>query len=113
MVWLEQLYDREYDGEMLWNALVRRHPGIFLVLCGHVGGSGTGQLASRGDGGNLVEQVLANFNCSTRAASVTCDCSKSSRTPLDAHEDIFPVAGHCSRPATSSGQVCRSSPRLW
>ena len=61
MDWLEQLYDREYDGEMLWNALVRRHPGIFLVLCGHVGGSGTGQLASRGDGGNLVEQVLANF----------------------------------------------------
>lgn len=61
MEWLEQLYDREYDGEMLWNALVRRHPGVFLVLCGHVGGAGTGQLASRGDGGNLVEQVLANF----------------------------------------------------
>ena len=61
MDWLEQLYDREYDGEMLWNALVRRHPGVFLVLCGHVGGSGTGLLASRGDAGNLVEQVLANF----------------------------------------------------
>jgi hypothetical protein len=61
MEWLERLHDREYDGEMLWNALVRRHPGIFLVLCGHVGGGGTGLLASRGDGGNLVEQVLANF----------------------------------------------------
>jgi hypothetical protein len=61
MDWLEQLYDREYDGEMLWNALVRRHPGIFLVLCGHVGGRGTGLLESRGDAGNLVAQVLANY----------------------------------------------------
>ena len=61
MDWLEQLYDRESDGEMLWNALVRTHPGIFLVLCGHVGGSGTGHLESRGDAGNLVQQVLANF----------------------------------------------------
>lgn len=61
MEWLEQLYDREYDGQMLWNALVRRHPGIFLVLSGHVGGGGAGLLESRGDGGNIVEQVLANF----------------------------------------------------
>jgi hypothetical protein len=61
MSWLEALHDREYDGEMLWQALVRRHPGIFLVLCGHVGGTGTGLLESRGDAGNLVQQVLANF----------------------------------------------------
>ena len=57
----ESWRDRNYDGEMLWNALVRRHPGIFLVLCGHVAGTGTGHLASRGDGGNLVQQVLTNF----------------------------------------------------
>jgi hypothetical protein len=61
MDWLEQLYNREFDGEMLWNSLVRAHPGIFLVLCGHVGGGGTGHLESRGDAGNLVQQVLANF----------------------------------------------------
>jgi hypothetical protein len=53
--------DPEHDGEMLWNHLVRRHPGVFLVLCGHVGGRGTGYLESRGDAGNLVTQVLANF----------------------------------------------------
>jgi hypothetical protein len=53
--------DPEQDGEMLWNALVRRHPGVFLVLSGHVGGTGTGYLASRGDSGNLVHQVLANY----------------------------------------------------
>jgi hypothetical protein len=57
----EARHDPEQDGEMLWNSLVRRHPGIFLVLCGHVGGAGTGYLASRGDAGNLVHQVLANF----------------------------------------------------
>jgi hypothetical protein len=61
MKWLDAWHDREYDGEMLWNALVRRHPGIFLVLCGHVGGTGAGQLESRGDSGNVVQQVLANF----------------------------------------------------
>jgi hypothetical protein len=53
--------DPEQDGEMLWDSLVRRHAGIFLVLCGHVGGTGTGYLASRGDAGNVVHQVLANF----------------------------------------------------
>lgn len=53
--------DPESDGEMLWNGLVRRHAGVFLVLCGHVGGTGTGYLESRGDAGNLVGQVLANF----------------------------------------------------
>jgi hypothetical protein len=53
--------DPEQDGEMLWNSLVRRHAGVFLVLCGHVGGTGTGYLASRGDDGNVVHQVLANY----------------------------------------------------
>jgi hypothetical protein len=53
--------DPESDGETLWNALIRKNPGIFLVLCGHVGGTGAGYLESRGDAGNLVAQVLANF----------------------------------------------------
>ena len=53
--------DPEQDGEMLWNSLLRRHPGVFLMLCGHVGGTGTGYLASAGDAGNTVHQVLANF----------------------------------------------------
>jgi len=61
MARLERWYDAENDGEMLWNSLIRRHAGVFLVLCGHVGGSGAGLLASRGDAGNLVQQVLANF----------------------------------------------------
>ena len=58
---VEARRDPENDGEMLWNSLARRHAGVFLVLSGHVGGAGAGQLASRGDAGNLVEQVMANF----------------------------------------------------
>jgi hypothetical protein len=61
MARLERWYDAENDGEMLWNSLVRRHAGVFLVLCGHAAGTGAGQLASRADAGNLVQQVLANF----------------------------------------------------
>lgn len=50
-----------FDGEKLWNALVSKHKGIFLTLNGHVLGDGTGLLTSRGAAGNLVHQVLANY----------------------------------------------------
>jgi hypothetical protein len=53
--------DAAYDGEMLWRDLVERHAGIFLVLSGHVLGNGTGVLSSRGEHGNLVHQVVVNF----------------------------------------------------
>ena len=53
--------DPSYDGEMLWQGLVSKHANVFLVVSGHVGGKGTGRLASRGDAGNSVEQVLVNF----------------------------------------------------
>ena len=53
--------DQNHDGEMLWNALIRRHPGIFLVVSGHVLGQGTGRLTSRGDAGNMVHQILVNY----------------------------------------------------
>lgn len=50
-----------YDGEMLWRALVQRHPGIFLTLSGHVLGDGAGVLTSRGLAGNTVHQILVNY----------------------------------------------------
>jgi hypothetical protein len=53
--------DAAYDGEMLWRDLAERHAGVFLVLSGHVLGGGTGVLTSRGEHGNLVQQVLVNF----------------------------------------------------
>ena len=53
--------DAAYDGEMLWRDLAARHAGVFLVLSGHVLGAGSGVLTSRGEHGNLVQQVLVNF----------------------------------------------------
>lgn len=53
--------DGAYDGEMLWNELLSAHPGLFLVLSGHVLGDGTGRVTSRGKAGNAVHQVLANY----------------------------------------------------
>lgn len=53
--------DAAYDGEMLWEELVSRHAGIFLTLSGHVLGDGAGVLASPARHGNLVHQVLANY----------------------------------------------------
>lgn len=50
-----------YDGQRLWDELVRKHPGVFLTLSGHVLGDGAGVLTSQGDGGNQVHQVLTNF----------------------------------------------------
>lgn len=50
-----------HDGEMLWNALIKKHRGIFLVASGHVLGKGEGVLTSKGEQGNTVNQVLVNY----------------------------------------------------
>jgi hypothetical protein len=49
------------DGEELWQELVRHHDNVVLFLNGHVLGDGAGRLSSRGDAGNTVHQVLANY----------------------------------------------------
>ncbi len=49
------------DGQELWEKLVRRHPGFVLTLNGHVLEDGAARLASRGDHGNMVHQLLANY----------------------------------------------------
>jgi 3',5'-cyclic AMP phosphodiesterase CpdA len=48
------------DGEQLWQKLVRRHRFV-LTLNGHVLGDGAGRLASVTDRGNVVHQILANY----------------------------------------------------
>jgi len=50
-----------HTGAELWEALVRRHPNIVLVLSGHVGGDGTGRRIDFGDHGNLVHQIVTNY----------------------------------------------------
>ena len=49
------------DGQQLWDKLVRRHEGFVLTLNGHVLNDGAAQLTSRGDHGNVVHQLLANY----------------------------------------------------
>ncbi|MCC6491460.1 MAG: DUF1080 domain-containing protein [Pirellulales bacterium] len=49
------------DGEELWNKLVRKHKGFVLTLNGHVLEDGAARLTSRGDHGNAVHQLMANY----------------------------------------------------
>lgn len=50
-----------YDGEMLWRGLLASRPALWLTLNGHVLMDGQGYLPSRGEAGNLVHQMLVNF----------------------------------------------------
>ncbi len=49
------------DGELMWAKFVKLHKNIFLVLSGHIIGDGLGRLTSTGVNGNLVHQILANY----------------------------------------------------
>lgn len=49
------------DGEQMWEKFVRHHPNIVMVVSGHVKGSGVGRLSSKGDHGNVVHQMLSNY----------------------------------------------------
>ena len=50
------------DGDGMWDKLVRKHANVSLVLSGHiVWNGGIGRRADLGDQGNLVNQVLADF----------------------------------------------------
>lgn len=47
------------DGEDMWRKLVSRHANFALVICGHVCTSA--HLASKGEHGNTVHQVLVDY----------------------------------------------------
>jgi hypothetical protein len=49
------------DGEQIWEKFVRHHHNIFLVVSGHVKGDGAGRLSSKGEHGNVVHQLLSNY----------------------------------------------------
>lgn len=49
------------DGEEMWQKLVSKHANIVFVVCGHVGRNGWKRLASKGDAGNTVYQILADY----------------------------------------------------
>lgn len=49
------------NGKQLWDKLVKIHPQMMMVFSGHVLKSGVGTLVSKGDHGNNVYQMLANY----------------------------------------------------
>jgi hypothetical protein len=49
------------DGEQLWQKLVRKHANMRLVFSGHVATGGFGHLASEGDHGNTVHQLMVDY----------------------------------------------------
>jgi hypothetical protein len=53
---------QDNNGEDMWWKLVRKYPNIHLVLSGHVvQGDGTGRRMDLGASGNLVNQILSDY----------------------------------------------------
>ena len=50
-----------HDGEELWTKLVSLYPNFVMVLNGHVLNSGLGRLESTNNFGNVVHQMLVNY----------------------------------------------------
>jgi len=53
--------DGTNDGEDLWRKLVKIHPNFVMVFNGHVLNDGLGLLCSTNDFGNMVHQMLVNY----------------------------------------------------
>ncbi len=49
------------DGGDIWRKVIDKHSNVVLVLSGHVLGDGAGRVTSETQHGNLVHQVLANY----------------------------------------------------
>jgi hypothetical protein len=54
------------DGQELWDEFVKKHENFKFVFNGHVLGDGTGRRATAGDNGNVVHQILANYQFNTQ-----------------------------------------------
>ena len=58
------------DGEQIWQKLVSKYSNIVLVLSGHVvQGDGTGRRSDLGANGNLVNQILADYQAYTNGGN--------------------------------------------
>ena len=53
------------DGQELWDELVKGHENFRFVFNGHVLADGVGRRATLGDDGNVVHQILANYQINT------------------------------------------------
>ena len=57
------------DGQELWDKLVKIHPNFRLVFSGHVTNEGFGLLTSIGSYGQVVHQMLANYQTGVYGSS--------------------------------------------
>lgn len=55
------------DGEDIWRKLVSKHANMAFVLCGHV--CVAARLESRGDAGNVVHQMLVDYQTQDRGGN--------------------------------------------
>jgi hypothetical protein len=49
------------DGQQIWDKLIKKNANVFMVINGHVLNDGLGFLMSTGEHGNVVYQMLVNF----------------------------------------------------
>jgi predicted phosphodiesterase len=54
-------YGEGADGEMLWQRLVRKHPKVMMVVCGHLSSAYVGYRKDEGAYGNVVHQMLVDY----------------------------------------------------
>lgn len=54
-------YGEGADGEILWNLLVRRHPNVMMLICGHLSSQYVGYRKDEGIHGNVVHQMLVDY----------------------------------------------------
>ncbi|QEG34243.1 metallophosphoesterase [Bythopirellula goksoeyrii] len=57
------------DGQEIWDGLVSQHENFRFTFSGHVLGDGTGFLSSAGDQGNIVHQMLSNYQFKTQGGN--------------------------------------------
>jgi len=67
------------SGEEVWNKLVRCHPQIFLVLCGHHLQTVAYHQVSTNDAGGRVVEMLADYQKLHHGGDAGCACYASSR----------------------------------
>lgn len=93
---------QDNNGEDMWWKLVRKYPNIHLVLSGHVvQGDGTGRRMDLGLNGNLVNQILSDYQSDAlggggylRIMRISLSLNRASVTSYSPYLDSFKTDGH-------------------
>jgi predicted MPP superfamily phosphohydrolase len=93
---------QDNNGEDMWWKLVRKYPNIHLVLSGHVvQGDGTGRRMDLGVNGNLVNQVLSDYQSDAlggggylRIMRISLSLNRVSVTSYSPYLDSFKTDDH-------------------